>query len=119
MFNIVKIGTTEVPMLAMASVDIFYRNVFHRDPLTEQTSISEPGDAISFYERMGFIMAQYAEKKDRKAMKELTEDDFLDWLDHFDRLDLMNALGDIQKTYDGQNVTHADAKKNNVEPSGT
>lgn len=117
MFNNVKIGNTTVPMLSMASVDIYYRNVFHDDPLTVQTQAKGAADAITFYERMGFIMAAFAERKTREKMRELREDDFLDWMDQFDRLDLMNALADIQATYDGQSVTNADAKKNNDEPN--
>lgn len=117
MYNVVKIGGKDVPMLSMASVDIYYRNVFHEDPLTVQTNATDPGEAIIFYEKMGFIMAEFAERKTKEKMRELREDDFLDWLDGFDRLDLMTALGDIQKTYDGQAVSNTDAKKNNDEPS--
>ena len=108
MYNIVKIGGKDVPMLSMASVDIYYRNVFHEDPLTVQTNATDPGEAI---------MAEFAERKTKEKMRELREDDFLDWLDGFDRLDLMTALGDIQKTSDGQAVSNTDAKKNNDELS--
>lgn len=117
MFDVVKIGDKDVPMLAMASVDVFYRNIFHKDPLTEQTQLQNEGDAIAFYERVGFVMAKYAESKDRAVMKMLTEDDFTEWLEQFGRFDLINALGRIQAVYDGQSVTNADAKKNTDEPS--
>ena len=39
MFKVVKIGDKEVPMMAMASTDIYYKRVFGEDPLkivTEQ-----------------------------------------------------------------------------------
>lgn len=117
MFNIVKIGGTDVPMLSMASIDVYYRNVFHEDPLKLQTEEQSPSEAVAFYQRMGFIMAKFAELKTREGMRELREDDYLDWLDTFDRLELMNALSDIQKTYDGQAVTNAEAKKNKNEPN--
>ena len=119
MYNIVKIGEKDVPMLSMASVDIYYRNVFHEDPLKLQSEDQSPSDAIAFYERMGFVMAMFAERKTREGMRELREDDFLDWMDSFDRLDLMTALSDIQKTYDGQAVTNAEAKKNTSETNET
>ena len=119
MYNVIKIGEKDVPMLSMASVDIYYRNVFHEDPLIEQTKLEEAGDAIWFNMRMGFIMAEFAERKSREKMRELTEDDFVAWMDNFDRLDLMNALADIQRTYNGQAVTNSDAKKNTEEPSET
>lgn len=117
MFNIVKIGGTDVPMLSMASVDVYYRNVFHEDPLKLQAEEQSPSEAVAFYQRMGFIMAKFAELKTREGMRELREDDYIDWLDTFDRLELMNALIDIQKTYDGQTVTNAEAKKNKNEPT--
>lgn len=118
MYSVVKIGGKDVPMLSMASVDVYYRNVFHDDPLTLQAHLSEEGEAIAFYERIGFIMAALAERKTREKMRELCEDDFLDWIDQFDRIDLLNALTDIQQVYNGQSVTNAEAKKNNDEPSG-
>lgn len=118
MFNIIKIGEKNVPMLSMASVDIYYRNIFHEDPLKIQTEEQSPSEAVAFYQRMGFVMAKFAELKSRDGMRELREDDYLEWLDGFGRLELMNALGDIQKTYDGQTITNAEAKKNTNAPSG-
>lgn len=119
MYNIVKIGTKDVPMLSMASVDVYYKNIFHEDPLKVQTQAQGPDEAISFYTRMGFVMAKFAERRDRKEMAKLNEDHFIEWLDQFDRLDLMTALEGIQATYDGQSVTYTDAKKNIDAPSET
>lgn len=117
MFNVVKIGDKEVPMLSLASVDVYYQHIFHEDPLKVQTSATDYSEAIGFYNRMGFVMAKFAEVKSRKGMLELNEGDFMDWLDQFDRRDLMEALEAVQATYDGQTVTYADAKKNTDEPS--
>ena len=119
MYNVIRIGAAEVPMLSMASVDVYYKSVFHEDPLKIQTQSEGPDEAISFYYRMGFIMAKFAELRDRKEMLKLNDDSYLEWLDRFDRLELMSALEDIQKTYDGQSVTYTDAKKNTDEPSAT
>lgn len=119
MFNVVKIGSKDIPMLSMASVDVYFKNIFHVDPLKAQTSASDPAEAIDFYYRMGFVMAKYAELKDRKEMLKLNEGDYIDWLDQFDRVELMEALEDVQSTYDGQSLTSSDAKKNNDEPSAT
>lgn len=119
MYNIIKIGAVDVPMLSMASVDVYYKNIFHEDPLKVQTEATGPDEAIAFYYRMGFVMAKFAELKDRKEMAKLNEDSYIEWLDRFDRLELMSALEGIQATYDGQSVTYADAKKNTEEPSGT
>lgn len=117
MYNLVSIGDKEVPMMAMASVDVYYRNIFHEDPVKREAALDDAADAVDFYTRMGFVMAKFAELKSREKMKELREDDFIDWLDGFDRMDMANALTDVQKTYNGQAVTHADAKKNKDEPS--
>lgn len=115
MYNKVKIGEKEVPMLSMASVDLYYRNIFGEDPVALQTKGIDEGDMINFVLRMGFVMAKFAELKDRKEMLKLNEGDFLDWLDQFERGDMFAALPDFQKTYEGQMLTAAEAKKNNGE----
>lgn len=111
MFNNVKIGDKTVPMLSMASVDIYYRNIFHEDAIKLQTKTQDEGDIINFVMRMGFVMAKFAELKDRKEMNKLNEDAFLDWLDTFERSDYLNALPDVRMTYEGQTITDVDAKK--------
>lgn len=115
MYNKIVIGEKEVPMLSMASVDLYYRNIFGEDPVALQTKGIDEGDMINFIIRMGFVMAKFAELKDRKEMLKLNEDSFLDWLDQFERNALFAALPDVQKTYEGQMVTTADAKKNKDE----
>lgn len=119
MYNIVKIGDKAVPMLSMASVDVYYRNIFHEDPIRLQTDEnSDAGSMVNFFLRMGFVMAKFAELKDRKEMLKLNEDSFLDWMDGLERSDLINALTDVQATYEGQSIASAEAKKNTEEPSG-
>lgn len=117
MYNVIKIGDRDVPMLSMASVDIYYRNIFHEDAIKLQTKQQDEGDAINFIMRMGFVMAKFAELKDRKEMQKLNEDAFLDWMDSFSREDFYNSLLDIQKTYEGETVTQSDAKKKDEEPT--
>lgn len=115
MFNIVRIGEKDVPMLSMASVDIYFRNIFHEDAIKLQVKAEDEGDSINFILRMGFVMAKFAELKNRKEMLKLNEDSFLEWLDGFSREDYMNALVDIQKIYEGQSLTDSDAKKKDAE----
>lgn len=117
MYNVVKIGDVDVPMLSMASVDNYYRNIFREDPLKVQIEAKDAADSINFIIRMSFVMAKFAELKDRKEMLKLNEDSFYDWLDQFERNDLITALPDAQKTYEGQMLSSADAKKNTDEPS--
>lgn len=117
MYNVVKIGEKDVPMLCMASCDVYYRQIFHEDCIKLQSkSDFDEGDLINFVQRMGFVMAKFAELKDRKEMLKLTEDSFLDWLNQFDRVDYLNALADIRMTYEGQQFQVADAKKNTAQP---
>ena len=118
MYNVVKIGDKDVPMLSMASVDIYYRNIFHKDAIKLQSDGLDEGDLINFVMEMGFVMAKFAELKDRKEMAKLNEDAFLDWLDGFERADYLNALVDVRMTYEGQSVTASEAKKNTAEQSG-
>lgn len=119
MYNIVKIGEKDVPMLSMASVDIYYRNIFREDPIKLQSTMEDDGDLVNLMYKMGFVMAKFAELKDRKEMAKLTEGDYLDWLDGFERTDYLNALLDVRLTYEGQTLASADAKKNTDEPSDT
>lgn len=112
MYGVVKIGTKEVPMLAMASADVYYKRIFGADPLKTQIKDDfDAADAVDLIQRMGFVMAKFAEVKTHKDMLKLNEDSYLEWLDGFDRADLIDAIGDIRKVYDGEKAT-ASAPKN-------
>lgn len=118
MYSEIKIGEKTVPMLAMASVDLYYRNIFHEDAIKLQTRKDiDEGDLINFVMKMGFVMAKFAELKDRKEMNKLNEELYLEWLDQYERADYLNALGDIRLTYEGQSITTTEAKKNEEEQS--
>jgi len=116
MYNVIRIGDKDVPMLSMASVDLYYRHIFHEDPMKIQSSKDfDTGDLLNFVSQMGFVLAKFAELKDRKEMLKLNEDSYLEWLDQFERVDYMNALADIRATYEGQSVPMSDSKKKDVE----
>ncbi len=116
MFNKIKIGSQEVPMLALASVDIFYMHIFHEDPIKMQARDDlDEGDMIELMSKMGFVMAKYAELKDRKKMRELNEDSYIEWLEQFDRGEFIESLEDISKTYNGQSITYSEEKKSSDE----
>lgn len=119
MYAVVHIGEHDVPMLAMASADLYYRQVFHEDPVELQASdkIEDPAVSIHFYSRMGFIMAKFAELKRREEMRKLNEDAFIDWLDQFDRGAFYDALGAIGSVYNGQDPALTDGKKKDDQPS--
>ena len=119
MYNNIQIGAKTVPMMSVASVDVYYREIFHDDPIKIQANAEQDAGAmVDFVMKMGFVMAKFVELKDRKAILKLTLMDYIEWLDEFDRVELLNALEDIQKTYEGQAVTTSEAKKNNEEQTG-
>ena len=111
MYRVIKIGDKEVPMLSMASVDVYYKRVFREDPLIKLADKDDDNAAkVSLAFPMGFIMAKFAELKDRKKMMQLTEDDYLDWLDQFEYGDYVEAAADIILTYYGQKAGSAHEK---------
>lgn len=117
MYNVVKIGSTEVPMQCMASTDVYYRTIFHEDPIKLMTRPDLDGSVkYDFMMKMGFIMAKFAELHNSADMNRLTEDDYLDWLSQFEREDYQDALGDISETYSGQMIGEAEAKKKEDAP---
>lgn len=114
MYKEVKIGDKTVPMMSMASVDLYYRNTFGEDPIKLQTKDEhDGGDMINFVVRMGFIMAEFARLKQRKEMLKLNEDNFYDWMDQFPREDLydMDKLVEIQDVYEGNKAEKSESKK--------
>lgn len=118
MYQEVKIGDKFVPMKAMASVDYFYEQIFHEDPIKLQSQENfDTGELLKLIEKMGFVMAKFAETDNYSEMSKLTMKDFLEWLNGFRRSDYMEALLDIKSVYDGQTITYSEAKKNSEEPT--
>lgn len=116
MYQEVKIGDKTVPMMAMASVDYFYEQIFHEDPIKLQAAETfDTGALFKLVEKMGYVMAKFAELKDRNEMRKLNMDSFMEWLDQFERSAYMEALPAIRAVYEGQVITHSEAKKNNEE----
>ena len=113
MFTKVKIGDKEVPMMAMASTDHYYKNTFGEDPLALMTDPDlDVARMIDLVTKLGFIMAKFAELKQRKEMLKLNEDAYYDWLDQFEREDLINdeTLVAIQDVYQGNKKTSSEIK---------
>ena len=118
MYRTIRIGEKEVPMLSMASVDVYYRNIFHEDPIALQAKGMDDGETIIFVMKMGFVMAQFAELKNRQEMRSLNEDSYLEWLDGMERADYLAALPDIRAVYEGQNLSSAEVKKTGDRSTG-
>ena len=112
MFNTVTIGEKPVPMLCLASTNIYYNKIFGVDPIALQASKITPAEGIDFATKMAFVMAKQAElQSDRAAMLRLNEGDFIDWLDNFEAVDLQMALEDVMNTYRADAKTSSTPKK--------
>ena len=114
MYGVITIGEREVPMLSMASCDLYYKNVFGQDPIRLQAKEDfGVADMVELFTRMGFIMAKYNELKSRKEMLKLNEDAFYDWMDQFPREALtdFDKLAEIRDIYDGNKRTDSEPKK--------
>ena len=118
MYRTVRVGEKDIPMLSMASVDVYYRNIFREDPIAMQAKGMDDGETIVFIMRMGFVMAKFAELKDRKEMRSLNEDSYLEWLDCLERSDYLAALPEIRAVYEGQNLNVAEVKKTGDRSTG-
>ena len=111
MFREIKIGEKNVPMLAMASANIYYKHVFGKDAIVTQANAESAGERIAFYGEMGFIMAKMAEAKgDRGMLLKLNEESYIEWLDQFEVGDYNGAIKDMAELYEGQQATKSKAK---------
>lgn len=111
MLRTIKIGDSDVEMLAMASTDVYYRNIFNIDPIRE---VSAPdfnaADLIGMMERMAYVMAMQA-THDRAGMSKLNVDGFIDWLDGFDRSEFLAAIPAVRALYEGMRTPSTSEKK--------
>lgn len=110
-YKIITIGDKEVPMLALASCDNYYKKVFHEDPLGIMSRKDDDDGAksrVAF--NMGFIFAKFAEYKDRKKMLQLNEEDFIEWLEQFEYGDYVQAAAEVLDLYYFQKKTTATEK---------
>lgn len=114
MIREVTIGDKKVPMLAVASVNVYYKRIFREDALemlSGDDSITV-ASRVDFIQRMGFIMAKLAESKQagKREIMQLNEDDYIEWLDDFDNGALIEATGEISALYMGQQAPTSKAK---------
>lgn len=107
----VKIGDQEIEMVATAATDIYFNLIFREDSIKIQLAkdVTE-GDVANLMLKMGFVMAMQA-KNDRKAMMNLSMENYLEWMDQFDHGDYVTAIRSIQLVYEGQKDGESKPKK--------
>ena len=115
MYRAIKIGDKEIPMLGVATVDIYYKQIFREDLLRilSDEESHDNSDRIHAIQRVGFVMAKRAELADREKMMALNENDYIDWLDGFSQGDIIAAVPEILSLYMGEKVTES-VEKNGV-----
>ena len=111
MYKKIKIGDKEVPMMSMASTDIYYKNTFNEDPLKAASQNMDAADAMYMAMKVGFIMNRQTELS-RKDMLKLNEEAYLEWLDQFPREDYveLDTLSEIMDVYNADKKPTSTAK---------
>lgn len=105
MYGKVTIGDKDIPMLANAATPFRFKSIFHTDILQNMMKGDE-GD-VTEYEKLAFVMAMQAEKKD---MTKLSEEDFISWLEDFEFTDVVNALPQVVNIYMKNTSSDSDPK---------
>ena len=113
MFKVIKIGDKDVPMLAVASVNLYCTRVFGIDPLKTINSDMEYMTGIDLYQKIGFLMAKLAECNKNGSfapMSQLNEDSYIEWLCEIDNGAFMEATKEIAELYIGQQKANSTPK---------
>lgn len=122
MYKVINIGEEQVALLARSSTNIYYKAVFHEDPIDLTTRESTTlANQIAFSQQLTFIMNKQAEAQEavssgkyptiRDFMQTVTVDDFIDWLEKFDFSDLQDALDESMNVYTASSKTTSKSKK--------
>lgn len=105
----VKIGGTEVDMLANGASPFIYKRIFKKDFFTAI------GDAknvdIDTITEMGFVMHMQTVKTFKEILDTVKIDDFYEWVTQFEALDLPMATSQIMALYYDQQKTTVRPKK--------
>lgn len=113
MYREIKIGDEKVPMLAMASAGVYYKQIFGDDIIkllsTDDDDLS--ADRIWATFKIGYVMAMFARFKNGVEMRKLNEGTFCRWLDDYSNVDMLKAVPDILALYTGQQIPDAVEKK--------
>lgn len=119
MFKKLKIGKITVPMLANGATPIRYKNIFHKDVITEfEGAKNDSAKVTNSMPELAFVMAMQAQAKEGKVDLNLIDQEmYIEWLEQFDPMDLPFASDAILDVYMGNNATSSEAKKKSEEQS--
>lgn len=113
MFKKIKIGGITVPMLANGATPLRYKQVFHKDIISEfQQAQDDYSKIISSVPELAYIMAMQAKAKDGEVnLNLINEDGYMEWVEQFEAMDLPMETEKITNLYMGNNETTSEPKK--------
>lgn len=113
MFKEVNIGGITIPMLANGATPIRYKQVFHKDIISEFQQVEKDYSKVaSSIPELAFIMAMQASAKDGSTnLNLLNEEMYIKWAEQFGAMDLPLASDQIIDLYMGNNSVSSEAKK--------
>ena len=104
----IKLGLTDVEMVANAASPYVYRSIFKEDFLAK---IREPEPDTDLFQKMGFVMMNQAKTAKMSELMNISVDAYYEWLVQFDPLDIINATEEISNLYLAQTTTLSSPKE--------
>ena len=126
----ISVGGQVVPCVANAFTPILYRQIFHKDFMTEMTGLSKlkgknPSDytdedtALALertqaFSRLAFTMKEQATNKTIKELVKLNEQDYYEWLSQYEpsTFDSVETITDILALWRGNSEDNKVIAKN-------
>jgi len=105
----VKIGGTEVDMLANGASPFIYKRIFHKDFFNAMGAPDKVD--IDTITEMGFVMHLQTEKTFKDILDTVTISDFYEWIAGFEALDFPMASSKIMGIYYDNQKGSATPKK--------
>lgn len=106
MFGKIKIGKTEVEMVANAATPFWVSQIFAEDFFTEVQTTND-GQTVALFTKVAFIMMKQAEGAD---MKKVNVGQFMKWLEGFAPMDFPDAIPKVVDLYMKQTKETSKAK---------
>lgn len=126
----ISVGGQAVPCVANAFTPILYRQIFHKDFMTEMTSFSKlkgkkPSDytdedtataleRTQSFSRLAFVMKEQATDKTIKELVKLNELDYYEWLSKYEPSDFndVSTITDVLTLWRGNSEDNKVTAKN-------